>query len=130
MFRYLPRRVPAIQAFRRLISTQRYHELSDDALDRILISYEDLIEHNPTIDADLSQGVLTVQVPSVGTYVLNKQPPSKQLWLSSPLSGPKRFDYSQDGKWTYYRDSSVTLGKLLRNETRTFSSKELDLDVD
>lgn len=37
--------------------------------------------------------VLTIFVPPRGTYVLNKQPPNKQIWLSSPLSGPKRFDY-------------------------------------
>lgn len=25
--------------------------------------------------------------------MLNKQPPNKQIWLSSPVSGPKRYDY-------------------------------------
>lgn len=29
----------------------------------------------------------------MGTYVLNKQPPNKQIWLSSPISGPKRYDW-------------------------------------
>ena len=29
-------------------------------------------------------GVLTVRLGDNGTYVLNKQPPNKQIWLSSP----------------------------------------------
>lgn len=38
-------------------------------------------------------GVLSLTFPPIGTYVLNKQPPNKQIWLSSPKSGPKRYDY-------------------------------------
>ena len=30
------------------------------------------------------------------TWVLNKQAPNKQIWLSSPLSGPMRFEYSRN----------------------------------
>ena len=29
-------------------------------------------------------GVLTVKVGDHGTYVINKQTPNKQIWLSSP----------------------------------------------
>lgn len=66
------------------------------------------------------------------TFVLNKQPPNKQIWLSSPISGPKRFDWvvSQEGMdfkegggqgdWIYLRDGS-SLTEILR--------KELGVDV-
>ena len=37
--------------------------------------------------------MLNVSFPNVGTYVINKQPPNKQIWLSSPQSGPKRYDW-------------------------------------
>ena len=59
--------------------------------------------------------------------MLNKQPPNKQIWLSSPVSGPKRYDYvakeSQTdgreggggGEWVYIRDES-TLDELLLRE--------------
>lgn len=36
------------------------------------------------------QGVLTLNLGSHGTYVINKQSPNKQIWMSSPLSGPVR----------------------------------------
>ena len=29
---------------------------------------------------------------SHGTYVINRQTPNKQIWLSSPKSGPKRLN--------------------------------------
>jgi frataxin len=45
--------------------------------------------------------------------VLNKQPPNKQIWLSSPFSGPKRYDFVvvegkelDNGEWIYLRDGS------------------------
>ena len=65
--------------------------------------------------------------PEAGTYVLNKQPPNKQLWLSSPKSGPKRYDWvvvgdgqnekqgTAVGEWIYLRDRSA-LNKLLLDE--------------
>lgn len=72
-------------------------------------------------------GVLTVSFSSIGTYVINKQPPNKQIWLSSPKSGPKRYDWAvvgegQDqkggtaaGDWIYLRDGS-TLNDLFLEE--------------
>ena len=71
--------------------------------------------------------MLNISFPPVGTYVLNKQPPNKQIWLSSPTSGPKRFDYVVSGEsmnekegsgsydWVYLRDGT-RLSELLRKE--------------
>jgi frataxin len=76
----------------------------------------------------MQAGVLTLMFPPAGTYVLNKQPPNKQLWLSSPISGPKRYDWvlegegqqqkegtGSGGQWVYLRDGSG-LNRLLRKE--------------
>ena len=78
-------------------------------------------------------GVLTITTPH-GTYVLNKQPPNKQIWISSPISGPKRYDWVtgdlqnqkadtgseftgdlEGGSWIYLRDGSL-LTDLLQKE--------------
>jgi frataxin len=62
-----------------------------------------------------------------GTYILNKQPPNKQIWLSSPITGPKRFDWvllsegqdtkegSGTGDWVYIKDST-SLTELVKGE--------------
>jgi frataxin len=77
--------------------------------------------------------VLTITCPPNGTYVINKQPPNKQIWLSSPISGPKRYDYvlagegqnekegGGTGEWIYLRDGT-NMTELL--------SKELGLVID
>ena len=72
-------------------------------------------------------GVLSITLPPNGTYIINKQPPNKQIWLSSPVSGPKRYDWVLEGEsmhqkegggqgdWVYLRDGS-SLTDLLRKE--------------
>lgn len=73
---------------------------------------------------------MTITVVGKGTYVINKQPPNKQIWLSSPLSGPKRYDFcvasegqgdkegTALGTWIYARDNS-SLDELIFNEIET-----------
>lgn len=63
----------------------------------------------------------------LGTYVINKQTPNKQIWLSSPRSGPKRFDFIFSstasttnshhnlGYW-FYKHEKITLHELLDKE--------------
>lgn len=63
----------------------------------------------------LQDGVLTVKFGDLhGTYVINRQTPNKQIWLSSPKSGPKRYDFI-NGQWVYKHDGK-TLHELLNIE--------------
>jgi len=49
------------------------------------------------VECEYSDGVLTISLGAQrGTYVLNKQAPNKQIWWSSPISGPHRFE--EDGE--------------------------------
>nr|CAD2176403.1 unnamed protein product [Meloidogyne enterolobii] len=69
-------------------------------------------------DISYSMGVLTAHIsPDIGTYVINKQTPNKQIWLSSPISGPKRYDLSDSYRWVYKHDG-VSLHELLEKEFR------------
>ncbi|KAL1860340.1 Mitochondrial matrix iron chaperone [Diaporthe australafricana] len=109
-----------------------YHEVSDAYLEVIVAELEGLADKNDAIEVEYSAGVLTFSLPDLGTYVINKQPPNKQIWLSSPISGPKRYDYVISGEgqtqkedtavgdWVYIRDGS-TLGELFL--------KELNIDL-
>ncbi|KAI1781266.1 hypothetical protein F4818DRAFT_436458 [Hypoxylon cercidicola] len=104
------------------ITDAEYHALSNTYLDALLTKYEELQDKDGDIDVEFSSGVMTIKVPGKGTYVINKQPPNKQIWLSSPVSGPKRYDYAilngdtASGDWVYLRDGS-TLSELLLEET-------------
>ncbi|THH16773.1 hypothetical protein EW146_g3934 [Bondarzewia mesenterica] len=69
------------------LSVDRYHALSDATMDTMLDSLESLLDDfsDPSYEVEYNSGVLTLKLGEHGTYVVNKQPPNKQIWLSSPL---------------------------------------------
>ena len=91
-----------------------YVALADEALDNILEKADELSDARDDVECELSSGVLTLKIAGTGTWVLNKQVPNRQLWLSSPVSGPCRYEYV-DGTWTHTRDGS-SLHELLERE--------------
>ncbi|MCJ1317696.1 Mitochondrial chaperone Frataxin [Xylographa vitiligo] len=103
--------------------------MADDYLEAVQQWLEDLSDADENVEVEFSAGVLTVTLPPAGTYVINKQPPNKQIWLSSPVSGPKRYDYvsldknGNHGDWVYLRDGS-TMTNLLRDEMGVILRKE------
>ncbi|CAG7954391.1 unnamed protein product [Penicillium salamii] len=112
------------------LSAEEYYEYSEHYFNVLLAHLESAQEEGADVEGEYSAGVLNVSVPAIGTFVLNKQPPNKQIWLSSPISGPKRFDWivegdymheKQDsrpfvnGQWIYLRDGT-NLTDLLNSE--------------
>ncbi|KAH0283357.1 arabinogalactan endo-1,4-beta-galactosidase [Aureobasidium namibiae CBS 147.97] len=109
------------------IEIEEYHERADHYLEELVSRAEELAEEKEGVDVEYSAGVLNIVYPPNGTYVVNKQPPTKQIWLSSPISGPKRFDWvmlgesqqqkegAASGDWIYLRDKT-SLTTLLRKE--------------
>ncbi|KAI9334259.1 Frataxin-like protein, mitochondrial precursor [Obelidium mucronatum] len=100
-------------------ATRRFHEVADIRMHSLLDDFDAIGEKcdHPNFDVVYSNGVLTFNTGVSGTYVINKQPPNKQIWLSSPISGPKRFDHIKD-EWI---DSKRTdkLEELLEGELKT-----------
>jgi len=109
------------------ISYEEYHQHADVYLQELVDRLEQEQEKRQDLEVEYSAGVLEVAIVSKGTYVLNKQPPNKQIWLSSPLSGPKRFDWvvvgesmhqkegAGVGDWIYLRDGT-SLTTILKKE--------------
>ncbi|KAG8011601.1 3-hydroxy-3-methylglutaryl-coenzyme A reductase [Nibea albiflora] len=111
------------------LSESEYEKLADVTLDALADYFEDLTDEAFTgaeYDVVFSSGVLTVKVGGDhGTYVINKQTPNKQIWLSSPTSGPKRYDWTGDS-WVYTHDG-VSLHQLLSKEFSIIFNKNMDL---
>ena len=76
-------------------SPPNFESTSDETLEALCEHLEALIDDNPKLleaDVTLASGVLTLLLPHpFGTYVINKQSPNQQIWLSSPQSGPMRY---------------------------------------
>lgn len=49
--------------------------------------------------------------------MINKQPPNRQLWLSSPVSGPFRYNWDHARMvWVSAKGDGGTLSGVLRKE--------------
>ena len=91
-----------------------YHNVADESLNSIQDAVEDFFEDHYDADTaekeedipevNYSSGVLTIYLPPHGTWVVNKQTPNEQIWWSSPLSGPRRYEYDDEReRWVYSR---------------------------
>ncbi|KAF9930451.1 Mitochondrial chaperone Frataxin [Mortierella antarctica] len=114
------------------LSEDEYHTISDACMDRMVEYFEDLgDEHEiPGYDVEFQSGVMTLKLGESGTYVVNKQPPNKQLWLSSPTSGPKRYDYDTKHKTWFYGRDHHSLKYLLDTEITKAIGIEIDVPLD
>ncbi|XP_036435303.1 frataxin, mitochondrial [Colossoma macropomum] len=111
------------------ITEAAYEKLADETLDALAEYFEDLTDESFTAsdyDVVFSGGVLTVKVGGGhGTYVINKQTPNRQIWLSSPTSGPKRYDWTGE-RWVYAHDG-MALHDLLSKEFSAIFQSNMDL---
>jgi frataxin len=97
------------------LSSVEYENLAEDTLESLATYFDEILEKSTLEDLDVTfgSGVLTVKLGRGGTYVINKQSPNKQIWLSSPTSGPKRFDYINN-TWIYKRTEESLYDLLTR----------------
>ncbi|XP_007890841.1 frataxin, mitochondrial [Callorhinchus milii] len=113
----------------RVLDDASYEKLAEETLDALAEFFEDLADR-PFVpkdyDVTFGSGVLTVNLGrDLGTYVINKQTPNRQIWLSSPTSGPKRYDWTGNS-WIYSHDG-ILLHELLTKEFSTMLKTEIDL---
>lgn len=88
----------------------------------------DTFQGRTDVDVEFSQGVLTLRFPN-GTFVLNTQTPNRQIWLSSPLSGPARYYYDLDtGKWRNSRDDHMLVDRL-QKDLAVFTGCNIQLNL-
>ncbi|CAH8515570.1 unnamed protein product [Schistosoma turkestanicum] len=102
------------------LSNAEYESVSNRTLELLADSFEQLPERftlDKEYDVEHAYGVLKVTFgPQVGTYIINRQAPNKQLWLSSPRSGPKRYDYIPSMRLWIYKHDGKSLHSLLSEE--------------
>jgi frataxin len=67
---------------------------------------------------------LTINLGKTGCWVLNRQSPNRQIWWSSPISGPRRYEF--DGtKWNSTQVSSDLFNDL-KDELKAVTGCEIN----
>ncbi|KAI8007321.1 hypothetical protein LOK49_LG07G02353 [Camellia lanceoleosa] len=120
---------PAPIDYSSLVQEDEFHKLADSTIHDLL---EKLEEYGDSVDIDgfdidYGNQVLTVKLGTLGTYVLNKQTPNRQIWLSSPVSGSSRFDWDQDARTWVYRRTKANLVEVSKNELEHLCGQPINL---
>jgi len=71
--------------------------MADETLQNLSDSLEEA-DTDYQLDVDLLDGILNIELPDGGQYVINRHDASMQIWLSSPISGAGHFSYN-NGTW-------------------------------
>jgi len=91
------------------IDMQTYMKEVDKLLNHI---YEtlDVMDLEVVDSIVLSDGVLKISFKKNKHFVINIQRPNLQIWLSSPFSGPQRFEFNlKENKWENIRNKKSIL---------------------
>mmetsp|Transcript_19917 Transcript_19917/g.23922 ORF Transcript_19917/g.23922 Transcript_19917/m.23922 type:complete len:184 (-) Transcript_19917:35-586(-) len=111
-----------------------FHDAADETLEMIQDAVEDLFDETEVdVEVSLAAGVLTLSFPPHGTWVINKQTPNQQIWWSSPVSGPRRYEY-EEGLWVHTRSiedggEHITLTNTLAEEVKQLYGMDLDINT-
>lgn len=92
-----------------------FHLRADRTLDAIHDAVEVWADDMDLRDLDITyeMSVLTLSFGTKGTFVLNKQAPAQELWMSSPVSGPAHYTYcSQNQAWKDTRNDEELLPRF------------------
>lgn len=106
-----------------------YNTQSDALLERLECLIDDL-NHDDIEEVNYGSGVLTIDTVKNGSFVVNKQAPKLQLWLSSPISGPHHYDMVKDAQgdgvqWVCERDGHLLVDKMKKE----FAELGISLDL-
>eukprot|EP00808_Paulinella_micropora_P013645 g7159.t1 len=108
-------------------TTDTSKEVFHTESDKVLHVIEDTLDDSDDIELRLSDGVLSINTPR-GTFVLNKHGVTRQIWLSSPLSGPSKYNYhgskTTPQRWLGERDEHP-LSSLLKKEFTQVLGKDV-----
>lgn len=100
------------------LDESKFASLADDVLRRLVESIDAAADD--AFEADLRNGVLTIDIESGGQYIVNKHAPNREIWVSSPRSGAWHFAYDEARKaWVDTRargGEPTTLLGLLESE--------------
>jgi frataxin len=97
-----------------------YHEVANQQMQKLLDMAE-AFEESHNLETEYEAGVLTITLPNKRQYVINKHTPSRQIWVSSPVSGAGYYELDNN-EWVEKRTKTTNKTELYK-----FIAKELNL---
>jgi frataxin len=86
--------------------------LADKTLVRLAQQLEAALDADDP-DIDLAHGILTVKLADGRVFIANKHLPTRQIWLSSPISGASHYAYDAPAQsWRSTRAAATLDGQF------------------
>jgi frataxin len=101
-----------------------YETIAEKTLNILLERIDDVL--GDEFDVDLNGGILNIELENGAQYVINKNAPNYEIWMSSPLSGASHYYLEDDLKtWVDTRSGHKFFDKLAQelaqSSGRTFT---------
>ena len=106
------------------METSQFESLADKTLARLQAAIESA---EGELDAELVNGILTIETESGGKYLLNRHAPNRQIWLSSPVSGAWHFAWDEERQAWISTRGSERLDELLGRELSEATGETIEL---
>lgn len=94
-----------------------YHQKSEDILNALQNVLEP-VDENGDAEVEYQGGILTIDLPGGKQLLISKHTASRQIWLSSPISGGLHFS-CRDGAWLL--PDGRSLEAVLSQELKTLA---------
>ena len=106
-----------LRSFARFVNDAEFKAHTAEMFYSLADRFSDEFEKkNVSANIDVQDDYLSVQVPN-GSFLLNRQTPSHQIWYSSPISGSMKFDYDADAnKWFEHKAPTIELLQQFEKE--------------
>ena len=88
-----------------------FETIAEKTLNILLDRIDDIL--GDEFDVDLNGGILNIELENGSQYVINKNAPNYEIWISSPLSGASHYYLEDDLKtWVDTRSGDKLFDKL------------------
>ena len=88
------------------VSDNNFETHAENALQAVFEQVDNAL--GDQLEVDLDGGILSIELASGGQYIINKQVPNRELWMSSPVSGAKHFYFDEETEnWVDTRSDGI-----------------------
>jgi len=101
-----------------MINETEFHRLANNTLQTLSDALEKADETS-LLTLEMENSIITIELQDGRQFIISKHTPSRQLWLSSPVSGGLHFSCNAEGQWILA--DGRTLGGVLSKELQTIA---------
>ena len=88
------------------VSDNNFETHAENALQAVFEQVDNAL--GDQLEVDLDGGILSIELASGCQYIINKQAPNRELWMSSPVSGAKHFYFDEETEnWVDTRSDGI-----------------------